>query len=129
MKCMTCNECSDKKYCAILNGLSKAPFPLGAYKIKGCHESNIEELRRIKEKENAKCGRNEKMDSMEIRDKLRKDKNCKDYVVWCLACYLMGAKFKMPKKRHLKKAEKKLNEYMSNAWLIENKVEKYVREN
>ena len=68
------------------------------------------------------------MDSMEIREKLRKDKNCKDYVVWCLACYLMGMKFKIPGKRHLRKAEKKLNDYMSNAWLIENKVEKFVRE-
>ena len=49
MKCMTCNECSDKKYCAILNGMDKVPFPLVAYKIKGCHDRHLEELKKIKE--------------------------------------------------------------------------------
>lgn len=48
MKCLTCNECSDKQYCAILNGLTKVPYPLGAFKIKGCHESHLEELKKIK---------------------------------------------------------------------------------
>ena len=48
MKCLTCNECPDKQYCAILNGLTKVPYPLGAFKIKGCHESHLEELKKIK---------------------------------------------------------------------------------
>lgn len=47
MKCMTCSECSDKKYCATLNGLPEVPYPLVAYKIKGCHDSHLEELRNI----------------------------------------------------------------------------------
>ena len=49
MKCMTCNECSDKKFCAILNGLIKVPYPLIAFKIKGCHERFIDQLNKIKE--------------------------------------------------------------------------------
>lgn len=73
------------------------------------------------------------MDPMEIREKLRKDKNCQDYVIFCLASYIMGlkpiGKVGLPKKRHYKKAKKLLEDYLNNAWLIENKVEKYVREN
>lgn len=72
------------------------------------------------------------MDPMEIRENLRKDKKCQEYVVFCLACYLMGpmpiSKMGMPKKRHYKKARKLLEDYLNTAWLIENKVEKYVRE-
>lgn len=48
MKCMTCNECSDKKYCANLNGLDKVPYPLVAFKIKGCHDSHLKELKKLK---------------------------------------------------------------------------------
>ena len=49
MKCMTCYECSDKGYCAILNGLKEAPTPLIAYKIKGCYELYLEKINKIKE--------------------------------------------------------------------------------
>ncbi|MCQ2086629.1 MAG: hypothetical protein MJZ37_00935 [Bacilli bacterium] len=70
------------------------------------------------------------MDSMEIREKIRKDKDCRSYVEWCLACFLIGPQkgWKLPGRRHKRKAAKKLDDYMNLAWLIENKVEKYVRE-
>ena len=48
MKCMTCNECSDKKFCAILNSLLEVPYPLVAFKIKGCHDRYIDQLNKIK---------------------------------------------------------------------------------
>lgn len=46
---MTCYECSDKKYCAILNGKDKVPYPLVAFKIKGCHDLHLKELQKVKE--------------------------------------------------------------------------------
>lgn len=70
------------------------------------------------------------MDSMEIRDELRKSPACVEYVKYCLACYLIGpGVIKKPKRRHLKRAEKVINDYLNCAWILENKVEKYVREN
>lgn len=71
------------------------------------------------------------MDSMEIREKLRKDPKCKEYVIFYLACFFVSFNpfSYTPKKRHLKKAEKFLEEYLNYSWLIENKVKKYVRGN
>lgn len=75
------------------------------------------------------------MDSMEIRDELRKNSRCYEYVKYCLACYLVGpgiskkSTLKEPKRRHYKKADKIIKDYLNCAWILENKVEKYVREN
>ena len=70
------------------------------------------------------------MDSMEIREVLRKDPNCRQYVQYCLASYLVGpGVIKAPKRRHFRRAEKIIGNYLDCAWIMENKVEKYVREN